>query len=76
VNEPGRALAYFALFSEIGLVLLVTVLVGVLAGYWLDLRLGTVPIFVLVGLAIGLTAGALAVWRMISRFLERLDEDG
>jgi ATP synthase protein I len=54
----------------------VTVLVGVLAGYWLDLRLGTVPIFVLVGLAIGLTAGALAVWRMISRFLERLDEDG
>jgi ATP synthase protein I len=76
VNEPGRALAYFALFSEIGLVLLVTVLAGVLAGYWLDQRLGTIPIFVLVGLGIGLTAGALAVWRMISRFLARLDDDG
>jgi len=74
VNEPGRALAYFALFSEIGLVLLVTVLLGVLAGYWLDQRLGTIPIFVLVGLGIGLTAGALAVWRMISRFLASLED--
>lgn len=74
MNEPGRALAYFALFSEIGLVLLVTVLLGVLAGYWLDQRLGTIPIFVLVGLGIGLTAGALAVWRMISRFLASLED--
>lgn len=76
MNEPGRALAYFALFSEIGLVLLVTVLAGVLAGYWLDQRLGTLPIFVLVGLGIGLTAGALAVWRMISRFLASMDQEG
>lgn len=76
MNEPGRAFAYFALFSEIGLVLLVTVLVGVLAGYWLDQRLGTIPIFVLVGLGVGLTAGALSVWRLISRYLARLDEDG
>jgi ATP synthase protein I len=74
VNEPGRALAYFALFSEIGLVLLVTVLAGVLAGYWLDQQLGTIPVFVLVGLGIGLTAGALAMWRMISRFLAKLEE--
>ena len=76
MNEPGRALAYFALFSEIGLVLLVTVLVGVLAGYWLDQRLGTIPVFVLVGLGVGLTAGALSVWRLISRYLARMDEDG
>jgi ATP synthase protein I len=75
MNEPGRALAYFALFSEIGLVLLVTVLAGVLGGYWLDRQLGTLPIFVLIGLGIGLTAGALAVKRMIDRFLTRLDEE-
>jgi len=74
VNEPGRALAYFALFSEIGLVMLVADLAGALGGYWLDQRLGTLPLFVLVGLGIGLTAGALAVWRMINRFLARLDE--
>ena len=74
MNEPGRALAYFALFSEIGLVLLVTTLAGVLAGYWLDKQIGTLPIFVLVGLAVGLGAGALAVSRLINRFLASFED--
>ena len=66
---PGRTFAYFALFSEIGIVLLVTVLVGVLAGYWADQQLGTLPILLLGGLFLGLAAGALVVYRLISRFL-------
>ena len=49
MNDLGKASAYLALFSEIGFVLLVAVLAGVLGGYWLDQRLGTIPIFVLVG---------------------------
>ena len=49
MNGLGPVGAYFALFSEIGLVLLVTVLVGVLGGYWLDQQLRTVPIFALAG---------------------------
>jgi F0F1-type ATP synthase assembly protein I len=74
VNEPGRALAYFALFSEIGLVLLFTSLAGVLAGYWLDQRIGTLPIFVLLGLAAGMGAGVLVVARLISRFLATFED--
>ena len=38
--EPGRGIAYLALFSEIGLSLLVTTLLGVFVGYWIDGRLG------------------------------------
>ena len=53
MNDLGKASAYIALFSEIGFVLLFTVLAGTLAGYWLDQRLGTIPIFVLVGFAVG-----------------------
>ena len=74
MNGLGRSAAYFALFSEIGLTLLVTVLAGVLVGYWVDQQLGTLPIFVLVGLLIGLTAGAFAMYRMISRFLARYED--
>jgi ATP synthase protein I len=70
----GRAWGYFALFSEVGFVLLVTILAGILAGYWLDQQLGTVPVFVLVGFAIGLTAGGVAVYRLIERFLSSLEE--
>ncbi len=62
---------YLALFSEIGLLLLVTTLAGVAAGYWVDQRLGTVPLFVLVGFLAGAGAGTVGIWRLISRFLAR-----
>lgn len=73
MNDLGRAGAYLALFSEIGITLLLTTLAGVLAGYWVDQRLGTLPIFVLVGLLLGMGAGALAVYRLITRFLARFE---
>jgi F0F1-type ATP synthase assembly protein I len=72
--EPGRAGAYLALFSEIGFLLLVTTLLGVLAGYWVDGQLGTLPIFVLIGLAAGMGTGALGVARLITRFLASFDD--
>jgi F0F1-type ATP synthase assembly protein I len=71
---PERAWGYFALFSEIGLVLLVTVLVGVLGGYWVDQQLRTLPIFILVGFLAGLGAGTRAVYRLISGFLATFDD--
>lgn len=72
--EPGRGAAYLALFSEIGFVLLVTTLAGVGLGYWADTRLGTVPLFVLIGLFVGMGIGARAVWLLISRFLAKMDD--
>ena len=53
--------------------MLVTVLAGILAGYWIDRQLGTVPVFVLVGFAVGLTSGSVATYRMITRFLDRFE---
>ena len=44
--EPGKGGAYLALFSEIGLIILVTTLGGSLVGYWIDKQLQTVPVFV------------------------------
>jgi ATP synthase protein I len=73
MNEPGRAGAYFALFSEIGLVLLVTTLLGVAGGYWLDERLGTLPVFVVVGFLAGAGAGGVAMYRLVTRFLARFE---
>ena len=70
----GRSFAYFALFSEIGIVLLVTVLVGVLAGYWADQQLGTLPIFLLVGLFAGLALGARVIYRLIYPFLADVED--
>ncbi len=71
--EPGRGGAYLALFSEIGIVLLTTTLLGVLAGYWVDQQLKSLPIYVLIGLLLGMAAGAVAVYRLITRFLARFE---
>jgi F0F1-type ATP synthase assembly protein I len=67
-------MAYFALFSEIGIVLLVTVLFGTLGGYWIDQRLGTTPVFGLAGFALGTAVGAIGCWRFIARTLAEMDD--
>ncbi len=73
MNDLGRAGAYLALFSEIAILLLVTTLVGVFVGYWIDESLGTLPIFVVLGLLVGFGAGGLVVARLITRFLARFE---
>jgi len=71
--EPGRGFGYLVLFSEIGISLLVTTLIGVLVGYQIDERLGTLPVFLIVGFLVGAGAGTLMIARLISRFLKTFD---
>jgi ATP synthase protein I len=73
VNGLGRTGAYLALFSEIGFILLVSILLGVLVGKWVDDRLGTLPVFALIGFFLGLMTGWVGVFRLITRFLARFD---
>jgi F0F1-type ATP synthase assembly protein I len=51
------------------------VLAGTLAGYWLDQHLGTIPVFVLAGFAVGFGSGVIGCWRLMTRFLKRLDDE-
>ncbi len=71
--EPGRGAAYAVLFSEIGLSLLVTTLIGVLGGYWVDGQLGTNPVFVLIGFFAGAGTGTLMIYRLVSKFLRTIE---
>ena len=64
---------YLALFSEIGMLLLVATLAGVAGGYWVDQQLGTLPLFVLVGFLAGAGIGAFGIQRLVTRFLKRFD---
>jgi hypothetical protein len=70
VIGPGKTGAYLALFTEIGFILFVLTLGGALGGHWLDQQLGfRFPILMLAGLLLGMAAGAMAIWRLINRFL-------
>lgn len=70
MDGNGKSFGYFALFSELGLVLFVTTFGGLLIGRWLDQQLGTNPLLVISGFLLGILVGAVANWRLISRFLE------
>ena len=50
------------LFRSLGLQFVVTVLVCLFAGQWLDRRLGTTPWLLLAGVLLG---GALGMWTML-----------
>ena len=72
--EPGRGGGYLVLFSEIGISLLVTTLIGALGGHWVDERLGlTFPVFMLIGFFLGAGAGTVMIIRLVSRFLKSFD---
>jgi F0F1-type ATP synthase assembly protein I len=62
---------YLVLFSEIGVTFFVGTIVGVLAGWWIDQQLGTLPIFSVGGALAGFGLSSVAVARLIKRFLAR-----
>jgi hypothetical protein len=70
MSGHGNGFGYFALFSEIGVILFVTTFGGLLLGRWLDQQLGTNPVLVISGFVLGILIGAVADWRLIKRFLE------
>ena len=52
-------------YLDLGLRLALSLLIGVVAGRWGDSKLGTSPLFLLLGLLIGITAGLLTVYRAV-----------
>lgn len=49
--------------SALGIELVVSVLLGAGAGYWVDKKLSTFPWFTVIGLILGAAAGFLSVYR-------------
>lgn len=52
-------------YLDLGMRLMLSLLIGVVGGRWADGKLGTSPLFLLLGLFIGMTAGFLTVYRAV-----------
>jgi F0F1-type ATP synthase assembly protein I len=65
-RERGRVLREAAPLLGLGTTLAVTVLVGFGAGYWLDERLSTRPIFVLLGSGLGIGAAMYFFFKSVA----------
>ena len=52
-------------YMDLGMQLAVAVLIGTLLGYWLDSKLASSPLFILIGLFVGATAGFINVYHTV-----------
>jgi hypothetical protein len=50
-------------YGTVGLELVLSIVVGLLVGTWIDKKLGTEPIFSVIWFAFGVAAGARSIWR-------------
>jgi ATP synthase protein I len=55
-----------ALLGQVGLTIVISTLLGLGLGLFIDHRLGSAPIATLIGLLLGLAAGVYGVYRLIS----------
>jgi F0F1-type ATP synthase assembly protein I len=53
--------------ATLGIYIAVSVCIGLLGGSWLDGKLHTGPLFLILGFAAGVTAAGLEVWRIVKR---------
>jgi F0F1-type ATP synthase assembly protein I len=61
-------------YGTVGLELSLSIVVGLLAGQWLDKKFGTAPWLMLIGLAYGIAAGARALYRALQRANREAEE--
>lgn len=64
-RHPFQAMA---LMSAILSQLVGSILIGIFLGRWLDKVIGTEPLFMIIGLLIGLAAGTYAMLHLVRRF--------
>lgn len=66
-NDRSHIKAY-ALMSGILAQLVGSILVGIFGGQWIDNKVGTFPLFLIIGLLLGLGTGVYAMVRLIRHY--------
>ncbi len=61
---------YINLAFSFGISMILTMLLGIFGGDWLDRRLGTSPLFLLLGIFLSVGAGFYNLWSELSKLVE------
>ncbi|HWP02419.1 MAG TPA: AtpZ/AtpI family protein [Gemmatimonadaceae bacterium] len=64
-------LGSLAQYAAAGFEFAASVLLGLLAGQWLDKKLGTAPLFLLIGVLLGMAAGFWNLYRLSAKLQQR-----
>ena len=67
-QKKRHPLGGYALMSGIVSYLAGSILIGIFAGRWLDKQLHTEPIFLIIGVLVGLAAGVAATLKLVQDY--------
>lgn len=67
-NDKRRPFQAIALMSSILSQIAGSILIGIFGGRWLDHSIGTTPLFLIIGLLLGLATGIYGTYRTIRDF--------
>ncbi len=73
-KRPRNPYKAMALMSAISAQLVGSILIGLFIGKWLDAELGTLPLFLILGLFLGLGTGIYSMLQLIKKFNGSHDE--
>jgi len=71
----GRQLSSLAKLTSVGLEFSISVLLGLLGGRWIDGKLGSEPWVMVLGLALGVTAGLRSLIRTARQASEQIESN-
>lgn len=69
-NKPDGGISWRQAMGTVGLALAIPWMIGVpaLIGWWLDKKYATSPLWIIVGLVLGLLSTAVDIFRLLKRF--------
>lgn len=65
-DKKTSPLEAFALYSQLGFILVAPIVLGALSGSWLDRKLGTGIIFFMILVCLGIAAGIAVAYKQIN----------
>ncbi len=75
-ESPWRQiLLSMSLLTQVGLVVVISIIIGLLLGQWLDGLLGTRLVFSLLGMLLGIGGGMVSAFRLLQKAFKD-DNDG
>ena len=72
-NKPNKSTGYEALvlITQLGLTLATPIVLGAVAGHWIDSKLGTNMIFLVILVVLGVAAGIMGAYSQITSVVKK-----
>lgn len=69
MNDSGkikpRWFVQYAKYSDLGIRFALSIVIFLFIGKWVDRQLGTMPLFLVIGVLLGATAGLISIYRAV-----------